>query len=62
MWHWMALAESRDKWRALQNSVIKKTAGNFLSSCATISFLDNKLLHGISLNTIFNNDGRRNGE
>jgi len=44
------------KLRALQ------MAGNFLSSCVTISFLDKKLLRRISLNTIFNNDGRRNGE
>jgi hypothetical protein len=62
----MALAQSRDKWRALLNNAMKlralQTAGNFLSSCVTIGFLDKKLFHGISLNTIFKNDGRKNGK
>ena len=39
-----------------------QTAGNFLSSCVTISFSDKKLFRGVSLNTLFNNDGRENGK
>jgi len=64
--HWMALAQSIDKWRALLNNGMKLRAlqmvENFLSSCVTISFLNKKMFQGISLNTIFNNEGRRNGK
>jgi hypothetical protein len=35
---WIDLAQDRDKWRALVNTVMKITVGNFLSSCTTGGF------------------------
>jgi hypothetical protein len=40
---WIELAWNRDRWRALMN------AGNFLTSCKSISFSRSTLLQGVSM-------------
>jgi hypothetical protein len=43
---WIHLAQVRDLWRAVVNTVMKK-AGNFLTSWVTVSFSTRTLLHGV---------------
>jgi hypothetical protein len=49
---WTDLAEDRDRWRALANSVMNRRAPqnevNFLTSCKLVSFSKRTLLHGVS--------------
>jgi hypothetical protein len=49
---WMHLAQERNQWRDLLNTVmnlrISLEAGNFLMSSVTVSFSRRTLLHGVS--------------
>jgi hypothetical protein len=49
---WIELAQNRDRWRALVNTVmnlhIQYHVGKFLSSCASCSFSRRAQLHGVS--------------
>jgi hypothetical protein len=49
---WIDLAQERDRWRALVNTVknlqVSQNAGNFSTSCETVSFSRRALLQGLS--------------
>jgi hypothetical protein len=49
---WIGLAWGRGSWRALVSAVrnirVPWNAGNFLTSCKTVSFSRRTLLHGVS--------------
>jgi hypothetical protein len=49
---WIRMAQDRDRWRALVSEVrnlrVPQNAGNFLTSCKTVSFSRRTLLHGVS--------------
>jgi hypothetical protein len=49
---WIDLAQDRDQWRALVNTVMNlwvlQNVSKFLSSCATGSFSRRAQLHGVS--------------
>jgi hypothetical protein len=50
---WINLAEGRDQWRALVNTVmnlwVPKNVREFLSSCTTDSFSKRAQLHGVNV-------------
>jgi hypothetical protein len=50
--NWIGLAQDRERWRALVNTVMNLrfpyNAGNFLSSLGRFSFSGKALLHGVS--------------
>jgi hypothetical protein len=55
MWgiDWIELAQDRDRWLALVNTVLNVrvpyNAGNFLINCKPVSFSRGTLLHGVSI-------------
>jgi len=50
--NWIELAQDRDRWQALVNTVmnlqVPQIAGSFLTSCKLVSFSRSTLLDGIS--------------
>jgi hypothetical protein len=50
---WIDLAEDRDQWRALVNTVmnrqVSQNVGKFLSNCTTGGFSRRAELHGVSM-------------
>jgi len=48
----IGLAQDRDRWRTLMSAVmnlrVPRNAGNFLTSCKTVSFSRRTLHHGVS--------------
>jgi hypothetical protein len=48
---WMHVAQDRNKWRDVVNTVmnlrVPRKAGNFLTSCVTISFSRRTLPYGV---------------
>jgi hypothetical protein len=49
---WIELAQDRDRWWALVNTVknlrVPENAGNFMTNCKPVSFSRKALLHGVS--------------
>jgi hypothetical protein len=48
---WIDVARGRDRWRAVVNAVMNLrfplNAGNFLTSCGSVSFSERSLLHEV---------------